>query len=173
MSSRIVGFLLFLISLTAIAHGPSRLKVNESVAIDAPAEKVWAAIKDFDALAKWHPALAESPADKANEVGSVRQLTLKDGGKLVEILEKHDDAKMIYTYRAENGGALPVANYSSTIQVKADGASKSTVNWRGGFYRMNPALDAPKGQDDDSAVAAVTGVYKSGLANLKKIIEQK
>lgn len=157
---------------TALAHGPTRQKVTETVTIDAPAEKVWGIVKNFDALKDWHPAVAESPADKGNAEGSVRQLKLKNGGALTETLEAYDDAKMRYSYRAKDGGALPVTNYTSTLIVKAEGA-KSVVEWRGAFYRGFPNNDPPPDQNDEAAVKAITGVYQSGLANLKAIAERK
>jgi carbon monoxide dehydrogenase subunit G len=156
----------------ALAHGPTRQKVIEKITIDAPAAAVWARIRNFNALKDWHPAVATSPADKGNEVGSVRELTLKGGGELSENLEGYSDEQMKYTYRAKDGGALPVSNYTSTIQVTADGA-RAVVEWRGAFYRAYPNNDPPPDKNDEAAVAAITGVYKSGLENLKKLAEAK
>ena len=157
---------------SALAHGPTRQKVVEKITIDAPADAVWAVIKDFDGLSKWHPAVEASPADKANAEGSVRKLKLKGGGALEETLEKYDAAGHSYGYRAKDGGALPVTNYTSTIKVAGEG-NKSTVEWRGAFYRGFPNNDPPPDQNDEAAVKAVTGVYQSGLANLKKLAEKK
>ncbi len=156
---------------TALAHGPTRQKVTESITIDAPAAAVWARIHNFDALKDWHPAVADSPADKGNAEGSVRQLTLKGGGALTETLESHDEAKMRTSYRATDGGALPVTNYTATLSVRADGEQKSIVEWRGAFYRGYRNNDPPPEQNDEAAVRAITGVYQSGLANLKKLAE--
>jgi carbon monoxide dehydrogenase subunit G len=157
---------------TAHAHGPTRQKVSEKISINAPADAVWARIRNFDALKDWHPAVAESPADKGNAEGSVRQLKLKGGGALTETLEAYDDAKKKYSYRAKDGGALPVTNYTSTISVMAEG-SGSVVEWRGAFYRGYPNNDPPPDQNDEAAVKAVTGVYQAGLANLKKLAEAR
>ncbi|MBQ0960665.1 SRPBCC family protein [Ideonella sp. 4Y11] len=168
----LIGLALAAVSGAATAHGPTRQKVTETIAINAPAAAVWARIKDFSALQAWHPAVQASPADKGNEIGSVRQLTLKGGGALTETLEAWDDAGMKYTYRAKDGGALPVTNYTSTIRVTED-AGKATVEWRGAFYRGYPNNNPPPDQNDEAAVAAVTGVYQSGLANLKKLVEGK
>lgn len=154
------------------AHGPTRQKVVEKVSIDASADAVWARIRNFDALKDWHPAVAESPADKGNAEGSVRSIKLKGGGALTETLESYNDAQKKYSYRAKDGGALPVTNYTSTISVTAAGAG-STVEWRGAFYRGYPNNDPPPDQNDEAAVKAVTGVYQSGLANLKKLAEAK
>ena len=156
----------------AFAHGPTRQKVVETVTIDVPAAKVWAIIGDFDALKNWHPAVASSAADKGNEEGSVRQVKLKDGGALTESLESWDAAKMKYSYRAKDGGALPVTNYTSTISVRDDGG-KAVVEWRGAFYRGYPNNDPPPDRNDEAAVRAVTAVYQAGLANLKTIAERK
>ena len=164
--------LIALLSLPAAAHGPTRQKVSESITIAAPAAAVWARIGNFDALKDWHPAVAESVADKGNSVGSVRLVKLKNGGQLVESLEKYDAAQMKYSYRAKDGGALPVTNYTSTIAVSADG-NQSVVEWRGAFYRGYPNNDPPPDQNDEAAVRAVTGVYQSGLANLNKLVEGK
>lgn len=154
----------------ACAHGPTRQKVTEKVTINAPADVVWARIRNFDALKDWHPAVAESPASNGNNEGSVRQLKLRGGGALTETLEAYDDAKKRYSYRAKDGGALPVTNYTSTISVTAEG-SASVVEWRGAFYRGYPNNDPPPDQNDEAAIRAVTGVYQAGLANLKKLVE--
>ena len=160
------------VTLPATAHGPTRQKVVETVKINAPAAVVWARIKDFDALKDWHPAVEASPADKGNAEGAERKIALKGGGALVETLERYDAAQMRYSYRAKDGGALPVTNYTSTLTVTGEG-NTSTVEWRGAFYRAFPNNDPPPEKNDEAAVKAVTGVYQSGLANLKKIVEAK
>lgn len=156
----------------ALAHGPTRQKVVETISINAPADAVWARIKNFDALKDWHPAVATSPADKGNAEGSVRTISLKGGGTLVETIENYNEAQKKYSYRAKDGGALPVTNYTSTISVVGDGG-KSVVEWRGAFYRGFPNNNPPPDQNDEAALKAVTGVYRAGLAQLKTLMESK
>jgi carbon monoxide dehydrogenase subunit G len=170
--SLLLTSLLLAAAAPCLAHGPVRQKVSEKVTIAAPADAVWAKIKNFNALKDWHPAVAESSADNGNAVDSVRTVKLKDGGTLIEKLEGYDDAQKKYNYRAKDGGALPVTNYTSTIQVTADG-NQSVVEWRGAFYRGYPNNDPPPEQNDEAAIKAVTGVYRSGLDNLKKLMESK
>ncbi len=170
MAMVLTAALATLLSSPSPAHGPTRQKAIERITINAPPGAVWAKIRNFDALKDWHPAIAESPADNGNTVGSVRRLLLKGGGQLTETLEGHDDAKMKYSYRAKDGGALPVTNYTSTISVSAEG-SQSVVEWRGAFYRGYPNNDPPPDQNDEAAVSAISGVYKGGLENLKKLVE--
>lgn len=159
-------------STTVFAHGPSRLKANETITLKASPDAVWAKVKDFTQLQSWHPAVESSTATNGSNVGSVRTLKLKGGGELIETLESIDPAAKKFSYRAKDGGALPVTNYSSNLTVKAGDGGTSVVEWRGAFYRKYMNNDPPKGEDDEAALSAVTGVYKSGLENLKKVMEK-
>jgi hypothetical protein len=156
------------------AHGPTRQKVVESIDVDAPAEQVWALVGDFAAgWPKWHPAIESSTADWGNVVGSLRHLSIKGGSFLDEELEGYEPATMSLKYRVKAGNALPVTNYSSTIKVSSIGPGKCSVEWRGAFYRGFPNNNPPPDRNDEAALAAVTGVYRSGLANLKAVVEMK
>lgn len=170
--SVLLASVLLAASAPGLAHGPTRQKVSEKVTIEAPADAVWAKVKNFNALKDWHPAVAESPSDKGNAEGSVRTLKLKGGGTLIETLESYDEAQKKYSYRAKDGGALPVTNYTSTLSVVADGG-KSVVEWRGAFYRAFPNNNPPPDQNDEAALKAVTDLYRSGLGNLTKMMESK
>ena len=147
---------------TAVAAGAALLlsglaaQALESTAKAASklsADALWAKIGDFCGIAKWHPAFekCELSAD-----GKTRTLSLKGGGTIVEALVKMDAAGRSYTYSIVSG-PLPVANYTSTISVAADGAG-STVTWVGKY-------DA-KGASDADSMKAIDGVYDSGLKAL-------
>lgn len=161
-----------LLPALAFAHGPTRQKVTESVQIKAAPEAVWDKVKDFNAMPSWHPAVAESKASDGSNVGSVRVLSLKGGGTVEETLESFSAAERKFAYRAKDGGALPVSNYSSTLTVKAADGGGSLVEWRGAFYRAYPNNDPPPDKNDEAAVKAITEVYRSGLGNLKKVMEK-
>ncbi len=163
---------LMLASSLALAHGPTRQKVTETITIKASPDAVWNKVKDFAGLQNWHPAVASSMVTDASKIGSVRTLKLKDGGEIVETLESYDESARKFSYRAKDGGALPVSNYSSTLTVKAGDGGTAVVEWRGAFYRAYPNNDPPPDKNDEAAVKAITGVYQGGLANLKKIMEQ-
>jgi len=159
---------------TAWAHGPTRQKVTETITINAAPDAVWARVKDFAGLHTWHPSVEASPAADGNNVGSRRTLTLKGGGKVVEELETYNDAEKSFSYRMKDAGPIPVTNYSSTFAVKpGSGAGTSLVEWRGAFYRGFPNNDPPPDKNDEAAVAAITGIYKTGLGNLKAVVEKR
>lgn len=160
--------------LLTTAHGPSRLKVTESITIAAPPEKVWAMVGDYAGIHRWLPMVEASVGDDNLEVGAKRTLTLSEGVEIHETLKTYDADKMMYKYKIPDAThdikILPVTNYSATISVKAD-ADGSLVTWKGGFYRGYPNYDPPEDQNDETAINAVTGIYKASLENLKKLVE--
>ena len=163
--------LLGLLPAVALAHGPSRQKVVETIEINAPADKVWAVIGNFQDMG-WHPAFAKTEGTGGNDANATRKLTLASGGTIEEKLNKYDtDGKSLsYEITSVDVKVVPVSNYSSTISVKGDG-DKSTVEWKGAFYRGYVNNDPPPELSDEAAVKAITGVFKDGLAALKKKIE--
>jgi hypothetical protein len=151
----------------------SRLSVKQSVTIAAPSDKVWGIVKNFSDMS-WHPAVKSDTATNGNSVGSVRTLDL-GGPKLIEQLTAYSDAKMRYSYKITDDPAnvktLPVTRYTSTISVRGTAKGTSVVTWTGSFRRADPNDPPAAGQDDATATNAVTGVYKGGLDNLKKLAE--
>lgn len=170
--SLLVSALILGISANAFAAGAKTLKVKESVEINAPAAKVWETVQNFNDLGAWHPAVAktEITAGTNNKVGAERQLTLQDGGTINEKLLAFNAKKMTFKYSIIDS-VLPVSHYVSSVTVKANGANKTTVVWNGDFKRKDLSSTPAKDQDDETAVKAITGVYRGGLDNLKKMSE--
>ncbi|KQP56288.1 SRPBCC family protein [Methylobacterium sp. Leaf108] len=129
------------------------LDVMKSVDVSAPPAKVWSTIGDFCGIGSWHPAIAKcEPSTKGGT--SLRTLSLKGGGTIVESQTSRDDKAMTYTYAIVES-PLPVSDYSSTIAVAPSG-SGSKVTWTGSFKA--------KGAPDTVAKDAIEGIYTSGLA---------
>jgi hypothetical protein len=155
------------------AHGPTRQKVVVKEQISASPETVWNTVKNFDDMS-WHPAVAMTEGEGGNKVGAKRTLTLVNNGKIYEELKKYDDANRMIKYKivSVDVKVLPVTNYSSIFSVKPTDSGGSLVMWKGAFYRGYPNNDPPPELNDQAAKDAVIGVYQSGLANLKKILEK-
>lgn len=172
----ITAAMLLPLSVSA-ANAPSQQKVIREVIIKAAPVKVWAMVKDFGGIHKWHPAVESTTTEtKADETGTEllhRTLTLKGGGTILEKQTINADEEMKLEYRIVEG-VLPVSGYRAIMQVKAGpGADESTLTWTGRFYNKANKVDAPAGEDNATAVKAVEGVYDSGLENLKKVLENK
>ena len=66
---------------------------------------------------------------------------------------------------------LPVEGYTSTLIVKDAGGGKSTVEWKGAFYRGYMNNNPPPELSDDAAVKAISAYQKRGLDGLKAKLE--
>ena len=155
----------------ALAAAPW-LITSKTITIGAPAGKVWHAVRDFNGLNTWHPAVAtdEIVEGKNNTVGAVRLLTLKGGGTIKEKLLAYNPAGRSFKY-AILEGVLPVSDYASTFVVKSLGKGKSSVTWSGRFKRKNVGDNPADNENDKTAVDTIGGVYQSGLDNLKQVAE--
>jgi hypothetical protein len=173
MKKIIIGIILTFVSFSVFAHGPSPQKVEKSITINASPDKVWAIVKDFGSFQKWEPLVTDIKLEKKGE-DTLRTLTLKSGGKVIERLKGIDEEAMKLKYEIVEG-SIPVADYNSFIVVtKGSNPNESNVTWVGRFYRvykLNPPI--PAGQDDESALKAVNEIYDAGLPALKKLAESK
>ncbi|ACK49454.1 MxaD protein, putative [Methylocella silvestris BL2] len=169
----IVAFLLF--ATAAAAHGPTPQKAEETIAIAASPNAVWAIVADFGAISSWHPLIAESQSTDGNKAGATRKLTLKKGGVLTEDLDEYDAPGMSYSYRVEdpNLDALAVSFYSATLSVKPAADGGSTVEWFGRFYRGDTGNFPPEDLNDEAAQKSMSEFMKAGLAGLKAKAEAK
>lgn len=182
---RFLATALLVVPMLASAHGPTRQQVEEKITINAAPDKVWAMIKDFGALEKWHPAIAST--ELKDDKTRVLTLAAEGNPTITEELIKSDDNKMMVNYKITDMSVvktitfnskdtpyytLPVSTYKAWLSVKAvDGGSQ--VTWKAKFYRSfmdNPPT--PEGQSDEDSVNAIKGVFTSGLENLKTIMEK-
>lgn len=154
------------------AAGSPKLHVTQSVEINAPAAKVWKAVESFDALNTWHPAVATDQIVEGSndQPGAVRLLTLKGGGTIKEKLLAFEPKARRFRYEILEG-VLPVSDYTSTLSVAPAGKGKSIVTWSGHFRRKDQGPNPADNANDKTATDAVTGVYRGGLDNLKKMLE--
>ncbi len=165
-----------LIPSLVMAHGPSRQKVTETVEINASPDKVWGIISDFCSIKDWHPDINSCTSDKGSEVGAIRTIELANGEKINEKLFKLDAEKkrVQYAMQLEKGRVvegLPIATHGSTMTI-TDNGGKTTLEWKGAFYRSFPGQQPPPELSDAACIEAVTKLYKDGLAGIKAEAEK-
>jgi hypothetical protein len=136
-----------------------------SSVINAPIEKVWNRIRDFNGLANWHPAVAKSEIEGGNpsdQIGCVRKFSLQDGGVIRERLIEMSDLGHHYSY-AILESPLPVANYRSTLRLRriSDG-DRTYAEWSASFD-ADPAEKKAEAEDLIS-----NAVFQGGFDALKK-----
>jgi uncharacterized protein YndB with AHSA1/START domain len=107
-------------------------RVYVSSVIDTPAERLWPLLRDFNALPRWVPAVAESRIEgnlPSDRVGCIRSFTLKDGGRLREQLLALSDYDYSVSY-AILESPMGVRDYVATLRLfpVTDGG-RSFVEW--------------------------------------------
>jgi carbon monoxide dehydrogenase subunit G len=155
--------------LVPLAVSAKKLTSEQSIEINAPPDKVWAIVKDFDGLAKWHPAFKGDviKSGKNNEKGAVRTLTLGSGESFDEELLSYNDKKHTFRYKIIGDSPFPIVNYVSSMSVGKAKGGKTRIVWQG-QYDNKPG----SGKSDQEVVDMLNGAYKAGLENVKKLAEQ-
>lgn len=131
-----------------------------STVVNAPADRVWARIRNFNDLPVWHSGLvAKSVIEDGkagDQVGGVRSFELTDGTLIREQLCAHSDAERSYTYSFCEP-PFPVLNYLATIKVSpvTDG-NRAFVEWWTTF-------DCEKAEIDHWTDFFASQVFKGGL----------
>jgi hypothetical protein len=140
-------------------------KAYASTVIDAPADRVWAAVRDFNGLPVWHGGLVKSSriedGKAADQVGCVRDFYLQDGAHLRERLLAFSDADRSYSYNFELT-PFDVQNYHATLRVTpVTDSGRSFVEWWTTF-------DCPPERSAEWIDTFANAVFKGGLEALRK-----
>jgi hypothetical protein len=128
--------------------------------IEAGADAVWALLRDFGGVDKFAGGV-ESCTVEGEGIGAVRTLSLPGGLQLQERLESFDEAGRTLSYAIIGDAPLPLSDYLSTIRLSEDGDGCG-IEWSSTFE--------PKGVDEAQARTMVEGIYKGGIAGLKKAV---
>jgi hypothetical protein len=139
------------------------IRVYTSSVIDASADAVWALVRDFNGLPKWHPSIAESRIEgnwPADRVGCIRNFRLQDGGAIREQLLSLSDYDLQCTYSILES-PMGVENYVATLKLTpvTDG-SRTFAEWSAEF-------EAPAARERKLADDIGQGVFQAGFDALK------
>ena len=137
--------------------------ITVSSVIDAPIEKVWARIRDFNGLPSWHPRMVKSEIEDgraADEIGCVRKFELISGATLREKLTAFSEADHSVSYSILET-PQPISNHTATLTLKrvTDG-ERTYAEWTATF-------DAPAAEADKVAEGMGTNVFQGGFNALK------
>ena len=140
-------------------------KPYASGVVPASADQVWEVLNQFNGLPGFLPAITHSEiagGGSGQEVGSVRNLTLGDMGKVSEVLLVMDDDDRSYTYSFTDAGPFPVRSYRSTVRVAPiTTTGQSFVEWWAWF-------DSDAEHEQELLDTFANGVYAAGIEGLAK-----
>ncbi len=127
--------------------------------INASADEVWDLVGDFGGIERYSKGFKSVTCTGAG-VGAVRTITLPNDAQIQERCELLDAARRTLDYSII-AGALPLTSYRARVQLFEDGDG-TRIEWSSSFE--------PKGIPDAQGVSMVEGIYKGGIAGLKKAL---
>src|SRR5258708_1503790 len=144
------------------------LRVTRSTVIDAPVERVWAVLRDFNSHDAWHPAVADSHIENgeaADRVGCVRDFHLRDGAHIREQLLVLSDESFISTYCILDA-TVPLRRYVATVTLKRITDGDRT------FWHWQSTFDVPPVREQEFADMVGRGVYEAGFEGLRRFLRE-
>ena len=139
-------------------------RVVRSTIIDAPIERVWAVLRDFNSHDHWHNVVDSSRIEgeeRSDQVGCIRSVTLKDGNRIREQLLKLDDHQHKSTYCIVDA-TVPLNRYVATITLKPVTDGNRT------FWHWESTFGTPPGRERELCNMVSQGVYEAGFENLRR-----
>ncbi len=140
------------------------IRIYTSSVIDASADAVWAVIRDFNGLHRWHPLIVDSRIENglaADKVGCIRHFRLTDSGEIREQLLTLSDYDYQCTYSILDS-PMPITNYVATLKLTpvTDG-NRTFAEWSAEF-------DCDESQERKLAEDIGQGVFQAGFDALKQ-----
>jgi uncharacterized protein YndB with AHSA1/START domain len=137
-------------------------KIQVSSLINAPVERVWDYIRDFNGLPKWFPGVTDSHIEAGpavNQPGCVRNFGLEGGPRIREQLIELSDREHRCHYKMIEC-PLPIKNYVATVQLSAGDGNGTQIE-------ISSQFDAPAAQEKEM-VGMLTGTYQGAFELLKE-----
>lgn len=141
-------------------------KMNEvyvSSVIKASPDRVWSVIRNFNELPIWHPLVAESRIETgapADQLGCVRNFTMKDGGRIREQLLSLSDYDYCCKYSILES-PMGVKDYVATLRLHPVTDAQHT------FIEWSAEFDCAE-EDADRLIAKIGDeVFQGGFDALK------
>ncbi len=143
------------------------MHVYRSMILDASLDRVWAAVRAFDGVAGWNPAVtgARMEAGAPTATGSIRHLDIADGTVFRETLLAHSDVEHFYTYDILDS-PLPVTGYVSTHRFLPITHTNQTL----GIWESRFECDAAVADEMDAVVG--DAIYIGGMTGLNDFLKE-
>jgi hypothetical protein len=136
--------------------------IHKDIPLDAPADQVWDAVRDFGAL---HTRLVPGFVLDTRLDGEARIVTFANGTVARELLVDCDDARRRLVYAAVSER---VKQHSASVQVVADGDARCRMIWVTDVlpHEIAPYVSA---QMDLGAAAMQTALARTALGPLPEV----
>jgi hypothetical protein len=134
--------------------------------INAPIDKVWGIMRDYNGMPSYHPGIKKSvieDGEPSDQVGCIRHLTLGDGF-VRERLLCLDDRNYVFTYEIIEG-SLPVRGYVAGVRLhRVTQGNRTFSEWWADFEVVGADRDAIIAQIGNNVFAVGFRAVESRLA---------
>jgi NADPH2:quinone reductase len=142
------------------------VEVRRSTVLDAPIDRVWEILRDFNGHESWHPAISASRLEEGatgDIVGAVRDFRLVDGSRIREQLLALSDSETSFTYCILEA---PVAlrNYVAMVKLRA-----VTMESRC-FWEWSADFDAPASEKDRLSRFIEQDIFEAGFRSIGSLL---
>jgi hypothetical protein len=129
---------------TKVAEESKVIRVFRSTVIPASVERVWAIVRDFNALPVWLPAAVRSEIEGGIDpatIGCIRRVVADDGSIVRQRLTELSDAEHRCSY-ALLSASYPMRDYTATFQLRpVTDVDHCYMTWFGDF-NVDPEQEA-------------------------------
>jgi hypothetical protein len=139
------------------------IRIVRSTVIDAPTDRVWDLLRDFNGHDRWHPAVAKSAIERgqsSDKLGCVRRFFLRDGSELRERLLTLSDLEQTFSYCLMET-PVPLFNYVAHVRlVPVTDGDRTFWEWRCSF--------STRAREEEEMRRMVSeDIYEAGFAAIR------
>ncbi|MCY4288731.1 MAG: SRPBCC family protein [Aestuariivita sp.] len=126
-------------------------------------ERVWAVVRDFNAIPDWHPLIAESRIETgapSDQIGCIRNFSTTDGGRIREQLLSLSDGNHSFSYCILEAD-LKLLNYTAGLSLQR--VTDGNVTFGSWWAEFN----TPPDQEEELSQLVKNEVFQAGFDALK------
>lgn len=142
-------------------------RVIRSTIIDAPVDRLWAVLRDFNGHDTYHPIVTHSTIERgypSDRVGCIRRFTLQDGSELREQLLALSDVEMTCSYCLLDT-PIPLFNYVAHMRLLP------VTDGNRSFWHWESRFTTPAGREQELADVVGNAVYAAGMEAVRRLPE--
>jgi Polyketide cyclase / dehydrase and lipid transport len=143
-------------------------KIVKSTIINAPTDRVWNVLRDFNGHDRWHPAVATSAIERSqpsDKIGCVRRFRLADGGELREQLLALSDLEQSFSYCLLDT-PIPLFNYVAHVRLLPVTDGDRT------FWHWECRFTTRAGEEAQLVAMVGENIYQAGFDAVRKHLSE-
>ena len=143
-------------------------RVVKSTIVDAPCDRVWEVVRDFNGFDRWHPGIATSGIERgqtSDKLGCVRRLRLADGSEVREQLLALSDLEQSYSYCLLDT-PIPLFNYVAHVRLMPVTDGDRT------FWHWEARFTTPPGEEPRLMELVGEQIFQAGFEAIRRHLRE-